>query len=74
MSKLRHGHVLRLEDGSYFIEEAPHSTRILEDAQLYFKYFDLMEAQARAKQHTGMESVMQRVAFTIAIVDESEAT
>lgn len=72
MSVIRNGHVLKLEDGSYYIEEAPFNTSKMEDAQLYFKYFDLMEAQARAKMNTNMESSMQRLSFTITIVPESD--
>ncbi|RKN84463.1 hypothetical protein [Paenibacillus ginsengarvi] len=72
MSVIRNGHVLKLEDGSYYIEEAPFKTSKMEDAQLYFKYFDLMEAQARAKMNTNMESSMQRVSFTITILPESD--
>lgn len=73
MSVIRNGHVLKLEDGSYYIEETPFKTSKLEDAQLYFKYFDLMEAQARAKMNTNMESSMQRLSFTITIVSESDS-
>jgi hypothetical protein len=33
MSKIRNGHVLRLEDGHYYIEEAPFTTPKLDEAE-----------------------------------------
>lgn len=70
MSKKRNGHVLKLEDGSFFIEEAPYSTASLDEAEIYFKYFDLLEAQARAKRNTGMEAAMFRITFVITLLPE----
>lgn len=74
MAKVRKGHALQLEDGSFYIEEAPYTTAKIEDAEIYFKYFDLLEAQARAKRNTQQEATMFRVAFTIAIVPEDVGT
>ncbi|GAA3406003.1 hypothetical protein ACFFNY_25865 [Paenibacillus hodogayensis] len=73
MSRIRNGHVLKLADGSFFIEEAPYRTEVLEEAEIYYKYFDLMEAQGRANMRTGLESTMQRVSFTITLVSEPPA-
>lgn len=70
MPRVRNGHVLKYEDGQYFIEAAPFITAKLDEAELYFKYFDLMEAQARALQATGKTVHITAVGFTIRDIDE----
>jgi hypothetical protein len=72
MSKQRNGHVLKLSDGSYFIEEAPYKTDKLDEAEIYFKYFDLIEAQARAQRNTGLDAQMQRITFIITLLTKHE--
>jgi hypothetical protein len=66
MPRTRNGHVLKFEDGYYFIEDAPFKAPYLEDADIYTKYFDLLEAQARAKRNTQMDAEMVRISFRIA--------
>lgn len=73
MAKIRTGHVLQLADGDYFIEEAPYRTAVLEDAEIYYKYFDLTEAQARAKMRTGLDTTFRRVTFAITLLNETGA-
>lgn len=65
MARQRTGHVLQFEDGSYVLEQEPFCTPLLDEAEIYFKYFDLMEAQARATRNTGREAKMVKVFFTI---------
>ncbi|CAM4460353.1 hypothetical protein [Paenibacillus tarimensis] len=66
MARIRKGHVLRFNDGCFYIEEAPHKVSQLEDAEVYFKYFDLLEAQERVRRHTGESAEIAAVTFTIA--------
>ncbi|PZD97401.1 hypothetical protein DNH61_03375 [Paenibacillus sambharensis] len=66
MSRVRKGYVLRYADGCFFIEEAPYKVSQLGDAEVYFKYFDLLEAQERVKRQTGESAEIAAVTFTIA--------
>lgn len=71
MSRTKTAHVLKFADGRYFIEEAPYSTPQLEGAEIYYKYFDLLEAQARALRHTEENATIVRITFTVADIAES---
>ncbi|MFD0620777.1 MULTISPECIES: hypothetical protein [Paenibacillus] len=66
MSNKKTGHVLKFEDGQYYIEVEPYVTPNLDEAEIYFKYFDLMEAQARALRLTGHPVQMTKISFRIA--------
>ncbi|GGG13460.1 hypothetical protein [Paenibacillus abyssi] len=68
MAKIRTGHVLKFEDGTYYIEESPFITPNLEDAELYFKYFDIMEAQQRADRNTQRNTEMLRIEFQVTYI------
>lgn len=70
MPKQKNGHVLKFEDGRYFIEQEPFTTVHLDEAEIYYKYFDLMEAQARALRNTGNEARMVKVSFSITDISE----
>lgn len=70
MAKTRTAHVLKLANGHYYMEEAPYATASIDEAEIYFKYFDLLEAQARAKRNTQLEANMQRISFTITIISD----
>lgn len=69
MPRIRKSHVLRYDDGQFFIEAAPFVTANLDEAELYFKYFDLMEAQTRALQATGKSVQITAVRFTITDIE-----
>jgi hypothetical protein len=70
MPKQKNGHVLKFEDGTYFIEQEPFTTVHLDEAEIYYKYFDLMEAQARALRNTEHEARMVKVTFSITDISE----
>ncbi|UHA74991.1 hypothetical protein [Paenibacillus sp. 481] len=70
MSKQRTGHVLKFEDGRYYVEEQPYYTAKLDEAKIYNKYFDLMEAQAAALRLTGSPVSMVAVSFRICDIAE----
>jgi hypothetical protein len=70
MSKIRTAHVLQLRDGTYYIEEPPYAAARIDEAEIYFKYFDLLEAQARAKRNTQLDTDIVRISFRIEIADE----
>lgn len=71
MSRTKTAFVLKFADGRYFIEENPFAVLQLEEAEIYYKYFDLLEAQARALRHTGENPVIVRITFTVADIAEN---
>ncbi|MBD8499337.1 hypothetical protein [Paenibacillus arenosi] len=70
MSIERNGHVLKYEDGRYYIEEAPYATEKLDEAKIYTKYFDLVEAQGAALRHTGETVKITAVSFYVCNIAE----
>ncbi|MFK7691972.1 hypothetical protein [Paenibacillus sp. HJGM_3] len=71
MPRTKTAHVLKFADARYFIEEAPFAVASLEEAEIYYKYFDLLEAQQRAVRHTGENPAIMRITFTVADIAES---